>query len=278
MTVDLHLHTLYSDGNWSPAELVEHAVELKLKHIAITDHDTMDGIAEAQAVAGNRLNIIPGVEINTVFCYPDGREQDVHILGYFLDKNNRELKALLRRQQEARLRLVEETIVMLAELGINLSLADVQASAGIGSIGRPHITKAIVEAGGAADVNDAYARFMQRESPHYVARKSVSPSEAVRAIRAAGGIASIAHPGKTDGIEKLILEMKAHGLQGVEAFHRGHSVEMIQHYIRFAHRNGLVYTGGSDCHGPYKEMPASIGTVSVPPEVISSLRALQAQS
>ena len=273
--IDLHLHTHHSDGNWSPAELVERAVELKLDSIAITDHDTTNGIAEALAAAAGRIEIIAGVEINTVWRGPDGEQEDVHILGYFIDVNNDDLKAALARQQEARLEFVSETIDALSQLGVDLTFAQIQAFAGMGSIGRPHITQAIVAAGGAPDVTAAYEKFMVRGAKHYVARKSIDPYTAVRAITSAGGIASVAHPGKSASIEKIILDLKKHGLQGVEAYHRRHSLNLVRHYIRFAHRHGMVVTGGSDCHGPFGEYAASIGTISIPNRILDAIRELK---
>jgi hypothetical protein len=275
MPVDLHLHTHFSDGTWSPTELVERAIALKLRCIAITDHDTTDGIAEGRAAAADRIEVIPGVEINTVWHGDRGGHVDVHILGYFVDVDNSELKSALDKQQAARIGHVEETIDMLKDHGIQLSFAQIERIAGAGSIGRPHITQAIVEAGGAADVNEAYQKFMTRGSPYYVFRKSIDPASAVRAITAAGGIASIAHPGQSDEIERIILHLKEHGLAAVEAYHRRHSVKVVQHYIRFANRHGLAVTGGSDCHGPFAEFPASIGTISVPYEVAQRLRKLK---
>lgn len=275
MVVDLHLHTDHSDGNWSPKEVVERAVELKLRHIAITDHDTMDGVAEAQAAAAGALEVIPGIEINTVWCGEDGFEEDVHILGYFLDKSDSTLKTLLERQKQARIRLVEETIEMLNGLGIHMSVDDVREYAGRGSIGRPHITQAIVKCGGAANVSEAYERFMVRTSPQYVKRQSVSPIEAIKAINAAGGISSIAHPGKSKRIQAVILALKRHGLEGIEVYHRRHTVDLVRSYIRFANRNGFAITGGSDCHGPHGEHKASIGSISVPLEVVTNLRTLR---
>lgn len=274
MAVDLHLHTHYSDGSWSPAELVERALSLKLKCIAITDHDTTDGVEEAVLAAQNRIEIIPAVEMNTVWSGEDGEEIDVHILGYFLDRDNSRLRTALAIQQAARLTLVEDTLGILSGLGIDLSLAEVKKHAGRGSIGRPHITKAIVEAGGARNVSEAYEKFMTRGCEHYVRRKSLSPYEAVEAISAAGGIASIAHPGRSITMERIILSLKKHGLKAVEAYHRRHSLDVVRHYIRFAHRHGLTITGGSDCHGPYEQFPGSIGTISIPLQVVEALRSL----
>jgi 3',5'-nucleoside bisphosphate phosphatase len=271
MSVDLHLHTTHSDGNFTVSQLVEKAIELKLTHIAITDHDTTAGIAEAIAVAGDRIEIIPGIEINTIWDAEDGTKHDVHILGYFVDGKNPELRAVLKKQQDARMQLVDDIIDKLNELGITLTREHVQEYAGVGSIGRPHITQAIVKAGGAADINEAWEKFMSRKSEHYVARRSVSSIEAIRAITACGGISSIAHPGKGAHIQKTILTLKEGGLRGVEAYHRRHSVDMVQQYIRFANRNGMLITGGSDCHGPSGEFPASIGSISVPPQVVTAL-------
>ena len=273
--IDLHLHTHHSDGNWSPAELVERAIELRLSSIAITDHDTTNGVAAAIAAAADRIEIIPGVEINTVWCGPGGEKEDVHILGYFIDVDNNELKVALARQQEARLTLVEETIEVLSTLGIKLSFAQIQALAGAGSIGRPHITQAIVAAGGAPDVTQAYEKFMVRGSKYYIARHSIDPYTAVRAITASGGIASVAHPGKSPYIERIILELKEHGLKAIEAYHRRHSLNLVRHYIRFAHHHGLAVTGGSDCHGPFGEYAASVGTISIPTRILSKLRQLR---
>lgn len=274
MTVDLHLHTHHSDGTWSPTELVARAVELGLTHIAVTDHDTMAGVEEAEAAAAGRLEVIPGIEINTVWTGSGGREEDVHILGYFVDRTSRCLKQVLQRQQQARLNLVTDTIAVCSGMGIDITLDSVRRCAGVGSIGRPHIAQAIVVAGGAADVNEAYERFMVRGGPNYVKRTNISPDEAIDAITACGGVASLAHPGKGDEIKKIILELRSCGLKAVEAYHRRHSLDLVRAYIRFANRHGLAITGGSDCHGPYGDHRASIGSISVPLDVVTGLRAL----
>jgi 3',5'-nucleoside bisphosphate phosphatase len=273
MPVDLHLHTVHSDGNWTPQQLIDKAVELKLRHIAVTDHDTTAGIAEAVAHAGDRIEIIPGIEINTIWEHSDGSKDDIHILGYFLDPENAALKKALVRQQDARTNLLTETIEKLSQAGVHITIEDIQACAGIGSVGRPHITQAIVKAGGAVDVNEAFDKYMKRKSPYYVARKSIGPVEAIHAIKAAGGTTSIAHPGKEKDIHSIIATLKQEGLDAIEAYHRRHSVEQIQHYIRLASKLGMLITGGSDCHGPYKDHPPSIGTISIPIDVIVNLKA-----
>lgn len=275
MPVDLHLHTVHSDGHWTPQQLVDKAVELKLRHIAVTDHDTTAGIAEATAHAANRIEVIPGIEINTIWQYEDGSREDIHILGYFIDTESPALKQALVKQQEARNRLLTEVIAKLSEAGVHITIEDIQACAGIGSIGRPHITQAIVKAGGAADVNEAFDKYMTRKSPYYVPRSSIGPIEAIHAIKAAGGTASLAHPGKTKDIVSLIGLLRGEGLDGIECYHRRHTVDHVQQYIRLAGKLGMLITGGSDCHGPYKDHPPSIGTISVPIDVIVNLKAHQ---
>src|ERR1700733_12794801 len=194
--IDLHLHTHHSDGTWSPRELVEHAVKIGMKHVAITDHDTVAGVSEAIDAAAGRLEVIPAVEINTVYNDDQGNGHDVHILGYFVDTQNTELGAVLARQKAARARHVLDCIELIATSGIHITLEDVQACAGMGAVGKAHITEAIVRAGGAEDLTAAYQKYMVRTSRFYAQRESVAPLEAVKAIKAAGGIPSIAHPGK----------------------------------------------------------------------------------
>lgn len=272
MTIDLHLHTDFSDGNWSPAELVEHCVSIKLRHIAVTDHDTVYGINEAQDAAQGRLEIIPGVEVNTVSQRPDGTSEDIHILGYFIDPSNSALSRLLSRQRDARSDHARRCVDRVASTGIPITFDMVMRHTGRGGIGKMHLTQAIIEAQGAGDAGEAYDRYLARTSPYYEKRASVSPEEAIAAIRDAGGIPSIAHPGKGEHMFDLILRLKEHGLQAIEAYHRMHSVNRVKQYIRFANRNGMLVTGGSDCHGPFREYAATAGSISIPAEVLANLR------
>jgi len=273
MAVDLHLHTHFSDGNWSPTDAIEHAVSMKLKHIAVTDHDTVSGIAEAKQAAQGRLEIIAGVEINTIWQAPDGRWQDIHVLGYFLDIENRDLLALLERQRHERELHTHRCIARLNELGVPITLEHVQGLSGKGAVGKPHLAKAIIAAGGAENATEAFDKYLVRGTQAYVEKENASPQEAIQAINAAGGIASIAHPGVEDYILDLILKLKQEGLRAIEAYHRMHGSERIEEYARFAQQNGMLLTGGSDCHGPYKEYKPTLGTVPVPFQLLSPLRA-----
>ncbi len=273
MTIDLHLHTHHSDGTWSPSELVKHALSIQLKHIAITDHDSIDGIEQAQEAAHGKIEVIPGVEINTIFKHDSGKLEDIHVLGYFIDTKNPILVNALKQQQDARRQHVYDSIDAVAALGINITPASVQKHAGRGSIGRAHITLAIVEAGGATDVNEAWEKFMTRKSEHYVPRNSISPMQAIAAINAAGGIASIAHPGDGKHIDNLIMELREEsGLAAIEAYHRIHSKELVDHYIGLARENNMLITGGSDCHGPFENYAPMVGSITLPAEALEKLR------
>ena len=275
--IDLHLHTHHSDGTWSPRELVEHAVKIGMRHVAITDHDTVAGVNEAIEAAAGRLEVIPALEINTIFYDQNGLAHDVHILGYFIEQECEQLTAIIARQKAARAAHVLECIDLVAASGVALTLEDVQACAGKGALGKAHITEAIVRAGGAADLTAAYQKYMVRSSPFYAQRKSVSPVEAVMAIRAAGGIASIAHPGKEPHVIPLIDSLIDTGLTGIEAYHRVHTLPTLRKYLRYANRHNMLVTGGSDCHGPYQEFASMMGQISVPFEILTNLKRAKSQ-
>lgn len=272
MSVDLHLHTYYSDGTWSPRELVDAAVKLGLEYIAVTDHDTVDGIDETIAHANGRVRVIPGIELNTVWTTAEGRQKDVHILGYFFDFQSEAIAGVIRRQRAAREEQIEKSIEVLQDAGIDISLDEVHEVAGGGSIGRPHLAKALIRKGAVASVEKAYNMLMKQSSPVYVPRRSVGPDEAINAIKSAGGVCSLAHPGKDKELPQLLPELLECGLNGIEVYHRSHSTKLIKKYTKFAEANGLLITGGSDCHGPYEQYPPSIGTVKVPLEVVHKMQ------
>lgn len=273
MKVDLHLHTTHSDGNWSPSDLVAHALKLNMSVIAITDHDTVSGIDEAVAAAEN-LEIIPAVEINTIWKDEHGEGHDVHILGYFIDKTNSQLLSLLERQRGARLRQVERLIQILSDDGVPITMDLVRGFAKGGPIGKVHVTNAIVAAGGAPDVSTAYAKYYDRKSKYFVQRESVSPFDAIEAIKVAGGITSFAHPGMSlsNDYSGLIELLAQRGLDAIEAYHSAHTDESVSNQLALAEKLKLLVTGGSDCHGPFEEYESIMGTVQVPPDVVTALK------
>lgn len=252
MKSDLHIHTLYSDGVFSPEKIVDTAIDVGLQVIALTDHDNI----LSYQVANNylkkenkedKLEIIQGIEVNTLY-----KNNEVHILGYFMDVTNSDFQNLLKVQQQARVKQTKEIISLLAKKeGIRIKFEDIkkQVAEG-GSIGRPHIAKAITNVGGTASVMEAYAKYIHDDSPVYVQRKTVTPQDAVEIIYDAGGIPVIAHPHDLDIAESLIKELMQYGLRGIEAYHRKHSPACVEYFSSMAEELGLIVTGGSDFHAP----------------------------
>lgn len=250
MKADFHIHTHYSDGVFSPEKIVDLAVDAGLEAIALTDHDNVLSYQAAKNyIDKNNINlqIIKGLEVNTLY-----KDYEVHILGYFPDDTNSDFVAMLKAQQQARLKQAKEIIRLLDKKeGIKISLDDIKNMvAEGGSIGRPHIAKAITNAGGTNGVIEAYNKYIHKDSPVYVERKTVSPFDAVEIIYDAGGIPVIAHPYDIDIAAKLIKELMNCGLRGIEAYHRKHSPAIVEYFSSMAEELGLIVTGGSDFHAP----------------------------
>lgn len=250
--VDLHIHTNFSDGVFTPEKIVDTAVDVGLEAIAITDHDNILAydIAQKHIIENNlsgKIEIIRGIEINTLY-----KNYEVHILGYFMDVNNSDFLELLKVQQQARIKQTKEIIKLLAQKeGIKIKFEDIKKLvAEGGSIGRPHIAKAITSAGGTSSIMDAYAKYIHDDSPVYVQRKTVSPFDAVEILYDAGGVPVIAHPHDLDIAEPLIKELMKCGLRGIEAYHRKHSPACVEYFSSMAEELGLIVTGGSDFHTP----------------------------
>ena len=250
MKIDLHIHTTYSDGAFSPEQVVDTALDCDLDVIALTDHDNILSHKIASDYVkkqGYKLEIIPGVEINTIY-----KGYEVHILGYFMDVNNSDFQELLKTQQQARINQTTQIVELLnKKAGIRVKYEDIKSLvAQGGSIGRPHIARAIVSAGGVANVMEAYSKYINDSSPVYVTRKTVSPHDAVEIINEACGIPVFAHPIDVDISEKLTKELVSYGLSGIEAYHRKHSPAVVEYFSSLAEKYGLIITGGSDFHAP----------------------------
>ncbi len=250
MKIDLHIHTTYSDGTFSPEMVIDTALECGLDVIALTDHDNiLSHKAAYDYVQKNdlKIEIIPGVEINTIY-----KGYEVHILGYFMDTNNADFQNLMKTQQEARVKQTNEIIGLLSKkAGIRIKFEDIKSLvAEGGSIGRPHIARAITNAGGVSNVMEAYAKYINDSSNVYVQRKTVSPHEACEIIYEAGGIPVFAHPIDVEISDELAKELVSYGLRGIEAYHRKHSPAVVEYYSSLAEKYGLIITGGSDFHAP----------------------------
>ena len=252
MKSDLHIHTFYSDGVFSPEKIVDTAIDVGLQAIALTDHDNILSydVAKDYMKKNNledKLEVIQGIEVNTLY-----KNYEVHILGYFMNTEDDDFQDLLKQQQQARIKQTKEIIALLAKKeGIKIKFEDIKKQvADGGSIGRPHIAKAITNAGGTGSVIEAYSKYIHDDSPVYVPRKTVSPHDAVEVIYEAGGVPVIAHPHDIDIAEELIKDLMNYGLRGIEAYHRQHSPACVESFSSMAEKLGLIVTGGSDFHAP----------------------------
>lgn len=269
---DLHVHTRASDGLLTPAEVVGQAFAAGLAAVAIADHDTIDGIAEAQEAASliPSLRVVPAVEINT-----DHGASEVHVLGYFPDLSDAEFRAFLARQRASRAERASLMVHRLRNLGLKIELERVEALAAGGVIGRPHVAAALVEQGYAASFQDAMERLLQRGRPGYVPRHKLRPHQAVEAIIGASGVPVLAHPGAPPCGDALIAELVPSGLQGLEVLHPLHTPAQRRRFRAVARERGLVATGGTDFHGlgPGDPGGVRIGEISVPVETVQELLA-----
>lgn len=254
MKSDLHIHTNYSDGVFSPEKVIDAAIEADLDVIALTDHDNilsyevaLNYIKNLKKENKKTIEVIQGIEINTIY-----KDAEIHILGYFMDTEDSAFKDLIKIQQQARVKQTKEIIALLYKKeGINIKYENIknQVAQG-GSIGRPHIAKAITNAGGTGSVIEAYEKYINDKSPVYVQRKTVAPHDAVEIIYDAGGIPVIAHPHDLENAYELITDLMHYGLRGIEAYHRKHSPAIVEYFSSMAEELGLIVTGGSDFHAP----------------------------
>ena len=264
--IDLHTHSLRSDGALSPADLVKRAAARGVKIQALSDHDTLVGVAEAEAVGkGLGVRIIPATELNT-----ESDWGDAHVLGYFIDPADSELEDRLRWLRENRGRRIELMVEKLNALGYAVDLARVLEIAQGGALGRPHLAQALLEKGYVNSYDGAFDTLLAKDSPAYVARVGLTPIEAVTLVREHGGVPSLAHPGTVVGLDELLPKLVAAGLAGIEAYYGEHTPKMTARCLDRARTLDLVSTGGSDFHGR-GEHGADLGGVFVPPETIERL-------
>ncbi len=268
--VDLHLHTLHSDGISTPAEVIALARRARLTAVAITDHDTVEALEPAARAAGEAgIEFVPGIELSS----SDGNS-DVHILGYFLDPETPGLADELRLLRDGRYLRAQRTVELLDQMGAGVEFERVIEIAGPAPIGRPHIAEALVEAGHAASLDEAFERFIGYHAPAFVPKRALDPGGAVELIRRAGGVAVLAHPGSLRR-DDLIPGLVRRGLGGIEVWHPKHDEGRVRRYREIAERYDLAITGGSDFHGGGRGSSA-VGDQPVPEEVLEPLRARRA--
>jgi predicted metal-dependent phosphoesterase TrpH len=268
--VDLHIHSSASDGRLSPEEVVRESAKRGLAVIALTDHDTVGGVAPALAAARILgLRVVPGVELST-----DADQGEVHILGYFIDYNDGELLARLERMRNSRLERAQAMIAKLRDLGVDIDWPRVQEIAGKGSVGRPHLAQAMLEKGYIGSLKEAFSSYIGRGGPAYVERRKLTPAAAVELILRVKGLPVLAHPLTVSDPEALVIELKAVGLVGIETYYKDYSADDVNKLLMLAEKYNLVATGGSDYHGLDTEIEIMIGGVQVPLSAAEHLIAL----
>jgi predicted metal-dependent phosphoesterase TrpH len=272
MFADLHLHTNFSDGTFTPEELAARAAEQKLQAVALTDHDTIAGCPRmADACAKEGVEFIPGAEFTA-----DHRGREVHILGYWLNTQSPALLSRLAGFQAVRSQRIRDMVHRLNQKGVPLTSEAVFTIAQCLSPGRPHVARALVEGGYCKTYDDAFERYLKKGRAGWVPKAKMATRTAIDLIHAAGGVAVLAHPGLYRA-DDIIPEIAEHELDGLECWHTKHNAETSRSYVRKAEELGLVATGGSDCHGMSKGEPL-IGRVKLPYEQVSALKARRRSS
>lgn len=267
--IDLHTHSTASDGMLPPARLVALAIERGLRVLALTDHDTVDGVPEAAAAAeAAGLCFIPGVELSTHV-----EVGEVHMLGYRIDPANPTLREALARFREAREGRAAGMVARLTAAGAPIRLERVLALADGGSIGRPHVARALVEAGHASSIGDAFERWLVRGRPGYVERYKLTPFDAVRLIREVGGLPVLAHPHSADNLAALLPDLIDAGMVGLECYYGDYDEARRDEYLALARRYDLIPTGGTDFHGTGTAHRRPLGGVHVPMASVDALLA-----
>lgn len=276
---DLHMHTIHSDGTCTPRELIRLAKQRGLSCVALTDHDTLSGVEEAQD-EGNKigLEVISGIEISVKF-----NPGTMHILGYFVDRNSKKLQDSLAEIQEARRERNPMIIEKLKAAGVNISLEEVERESGGGQVGRPHFARVLVKKKYVKDFEEAFNKYLAKGASAYVDKRKLSSREAIEMIEEAGGVASLAHPkqlkldGTPERFEQTLDQLRAEGLKGLEVYSSCQSKEEAARYRKTAERLGLIITGGSDFHGANRPQ-APLGWMGdgamIPYETIDQMKKL----
>ncbi len=253
---DLHCHTLASDGTLTPAELVKHADEIGLAYVAITDHDTVDGIKEAADAAKNlEVKVIPGIEIAT--HYTDKKETEIHIVGLFIDPENKTLNDMLKSVVESRDKRNHNMVNKLCDLGLKIDYDELIAISGGKIISRAHYARLLVSKGYVSDMYEAFSKYIGDGKKGFIKRTLPQPKEAIETIIAAGGVPILAHPTLYDmnysQIRKMVDEFMSYGLKGIETMYSTYTPDQEREITKIAKEKRLLPSGGSDFHGTNKK-------------------------
>ncbi len=279
--IDLHCHSTASDGSLTPAALVREGRTQQLKAIAITDHDTVEGAAEALAEAAKQgFELVPGIEISA-----DVSSGTMHILGYYVDHTATKLLAALRRLQDARETRNHQIVKRLRAMDMEITYDDLLRVSEDGQVGRPHFAQVLVEKGIVRTPQEAFDMYLKKGRPAYVDKFRFDPIEAVQLIREAGGTPVLAHPSSlrksSEGLEETISRLQRAGLDGLEVFYSEHTPEQTRYYQNLCNKFGLLATGGTDYHGSYKPdiaMGRGHGDLRIPYELLADLKKQRGRS
>jgi len=263
---DLHVHTTFSDGTFTPQEVILKAKEKGLDTIAITDHDCVDGIEPCIEAAGPEgIEVIPGIELT---C--EWKQTEIHMLGYFIDYKQQWLKDKLAEICQDRIKRMRKMIESLRRFNINVDLGEVLEISGNGSLGRLHLAQALLKTRKVGSIQESFNKYIGLGKPCYVRGFRIDPFEAINIITKAGGISVLAHPHLL-GKDEYISEFVKAGLKGMEVYHTDHPDNATNRYKELAESFGLLLTGGSDCHGMGKSR-VLMGGVTVPYEIVEKLK------
>ena len=272
-TIDLHTHSTFSDGTFTPLQLVKYAEEKGLKGFAITDHDTTEGIKEAKSIETN-VEVISGVEISTRYD-----KKEIHIVGLYVNENDADLNKQLKYYREKRVTRNFEILEKLNSLGVDITIDDVKESCTGDVISRAHIAKALVSKGFVGSYTEAFDRYLGDNKCAYVPRETLNYEESMELITKAGGVPVLAHPllykMSDTNLENMMVKLRQKGLKAVEVYYSTHSNSDTQHVMAMANRVGLIYSGGSDFHGATKpkiDIGTGMGKLAVPYEILEKIR------
>ncbi|MFH1868600.1 MAG: PHP domain-containing protein [Candidatus Omnitrophota bacterium] len=265
---DLHIHTTYSDSSFTPERVVEYAKDKGLECIAIADHDSVNGLGQAMEAASSvGVEVIPAVEIS---AEEDGKE--IHMLGYLIDYKDSKLLAVLQQIRDDRKKRLHKMVIALNQHGFNIDPEDIIRYSGDVSISRLHIAQYMKAKNLISSWREAFKKYIGDDKPCYVASFRLSTKQVIDLIEDAKGVPVIAHPG-LNKVDKLLPKLIEEGIKGIEAYHSEHRGSVPEHYVEYARKHGLVYTGGSDCHGDSKG-DVLMGNVTVPYSCVEELKRL----